>query len=82
MWAARAGRKSRHHAILAHAKHHRDDAADGETLMVTKRPNDVELGLLAKSHRSRCVICVRVDSRTLHIGPDDLIWQEQSHQRY
>ena len=65
MWAARAGRKSRHHAILAHAKHHRDDAAvDGETLMVTKRPNDVELGLLAKSHRSRCVICVRVDSRT------------------
>ena len=36
-----AGGKSRHHAILAHAKHHRDDAADGKTLMVSKRRNDV-----------------------------------------
>ena len=53
---SRGGRKSRHHAILAHAKHHRDDAAaEGRS------PNDVEL---ARPRRKlviiigQCLICL------------------------
>ena len=54
---SRGGRKSRHHAILAHAKHHRDDAAaegNVDRQMMWARPRRKLVIIIGQ-----CLICLR-----------------------